>query len=94
MQFHTEVLPTVLDLARRYQPDVSFPGKAAIWLSQLAVKYQGCDVKREDVIEEFRAKSGLQLAFVDSRKRLPRDEIVEGLRVSHYWSAGGRRSHG
>ena len=80
VQFHTEVLPTVLDLTRRYQGDAAFPGKAAAWLGQLAVKYRGRAVNRQDVMQEFHAKSGLQLGFIDSRQQLPREEIVRGLR--------------
>ncbi len=79
VRFDLEVLSTVLDLVRRYQPEVSFPGKAAVWLHQLAVKYQGQDVTRDDVIREFHLQSGLKLAFVDNRQQLRREEVIEGL---------------
>jgi len=79
VRFDLEVLATVLDLAHRYQPYAAFPGKAARWLHQLAVKYKGRRVKRDDVIDEFHVKSGLQLAFVDTRGTLRRSDIVEHL---------------
>ncbi|MFO7907221.1 MAG: AAA family ATPase [Pirellulaceae bacterium] len=78
-RFDLEVLPTVLDLARRYQPYAAFPGKAAVWLRQLAVKYKGREVKRDDVIQEFLVKSGLKLAFADTRGQLRREEVVNAL---------------
>jgi ATP-dependent Clp protease ATP-binding subunit ClpA len=39
-RFHLEVLPTVLDLQRRYNRGAAFPGKAATFLRQLAVKHR------------------------------------------------------
>jgi ATP-dependent Clp protease ATP-binding subunit ClpA len=81
VRFAIEVLPTVLDLARRYQRDAAFPGKAARWLGQLAVKFQDRDVTRQDTLEEFRAKSGLELAFLDTGAKLKRQEILAALRT-------------
>jgi ATP-dependent Clp protease ATP-binding subunit ClpA len=40
-RFGLDVLPVVLDLQRRYARGVAFPGKAAAFLRQLAIKYQG-----------------------------------------------------
>ncbi|HEX5268847.1 MAG TPA: AAA family ATPase, partial [Gemmataceae bacterium] len=42
-RFGLDALPTVIDLQRRYARGVAFPGKAATFLRQLAVKYQGGD---------------------------------------------------
>jgi ATP-dependent Clp protease ATP-binding subunit ClpA len=38
-EFELEVLPTVIDLQRRFGRDLAFPGKAATLLHQLAVKH-------------------------------------------------------
>src|SRR5687767_5499790 len=39
-RFHVEVLPTVVDLTRRYVSDAAFPGKAAALLQILASKHK------------------------------------------------------
>ncbi len=79
VQCDLEVLPTVMDLTRRFQPAAAFPGKAATWLTQLAVKYRGRAVQRQDVMQEFHRKSGLQLNFLDTREQLSRQEIARDL---------------
>jgi ATP-dependent Clp protease ATP-binding subunit ClpA len=77
--FATEVFPTVMDLQRRYTRDAVFPGKAALFLQQLAVKFRNERVKREDVLKEFQAKSGLSLNFLNDETRLARQEVSEAL---------------
>src|SRR5262249_42507920 len=57
--FDAESLSTALDLQRRYVRDAAFPGKAAVFLRQVAVKYRHRSVTRADVLDEFHAKSGL-----------------------------------
>ena len=79
-RFGTDVLPVVLDLQRRYAREAEFPGKAVAYLKRLAVKYQDVDVKYPQVIDEFHAQTGLAVTFLDARKRLEREEIVEALR--------------
>jgi ATP-dependent Clp protease ATP-binding subunit ClpC len=79
VRFGLDALPAVLELCRCWQPDAAFPGKAARWLNRLAVKHQAADVSRNTVLDEFRAASGLQVAFADTRARLPREGIVESL---------------
>jgi hypothetical protein len=79
VQFGLEALPTVLDLTRRYQREAAYPGKAARFLGQLAVKYQGREAGRRAVLDEFRAKSGLDTAFLDARARLEREEVIRSL---------------
>ena len=79
-RFALPVLPTVLDLTRRYQRDAAFPGKAVDWLRQLAAKHPNREVTRRDALEEFRIKSGLDLAFLDSEQRLARDDVLTALR--------------
>lgn len=79
-RFDLEVLPTVLELTRRYQRDAAYPGKAALWLTRLAVKSQDRDVDRPAVLAEFQATSGLKTGFLDVRTRLRRSEVAAALR--------------
>jgi ATP-dependent Clp protease ATP-binding subunit ClpC len=72
-----DVLPTVLDLQRRYNREASFPGKAASFLKQLANKFQNETIRRENVLQEFEAKSGMKVAFLDDRAKLERSEITK-----------------
>lgn len=76
-RFALDALPSVLDLQRRYNREASFPGKAASFLKQIANKFQDKEISREDVLREFEAKSGLQVAFLDDRKKLEKAEIIE-----------------
>ena len=78
--FELEVLPTVLALQRRYAREEAFPGKAADFLQQLALKNRDCTLTRADVLEEFHARSGLSVSFLDERVRLEREDIVAGLK--------------
>ncbi len=77
--FAIEVLPAVLDLERRYVRDAAFPGKAAAFLNQLAVKYRNIGILREAVLEEFHAKSGLRMTFLSNRASLERWDVIEAI---------------
>jgi ATP-dependent Clp protease ATP-binding subunit ClpA len=94
-RFDLEALPTVLDLQRRYARAEAFPGKAARFLRQLAVKHRGVGRPREGaadekadptavtraaVLAEFQAQSGLALPFLDTRVKLERRQVLEELR--------------
>lgn len=76
LEFSIDALPTVLDLQRRYHREASFPGKAASFLKQLANKYERQTIGRAEVLREFEAKSGMQVAFLDDRAKLDRAEIT------------------
>jgi ATP-dependent Clp protease ATP-binding subunit ClpC len=78
-QFDLDVLPTVIDLQRRYIRDAVFPGKASIFMKRLGVKYRNAQINREKVLEEFQAKSGLSVAFLDERVELKRKDVIEAL---------------
>jgi ATP-dependent Clp protease ATP-binding subunit ClpA len=80
VRFALDVLPSVLELSRCWQPDAAFPGKAAVWLNRLAVKHQSAPAGRDNVLEELHATSGLQVNFVDTQARLPREEMLANLR--------------
>ena len=76
-QFDLDSLPTALDLQRRYNREASFPGKAASFLRQIAKKFQDSKIRRENILQEFEAKSGLKVAFLDDRSKLDRAEITK-----------------
>jgi ATP-dependent Clp protease ATP-binding subunit ClpA len=78
-RFSLDVLPVVHDLQRRYARGVAFPGKAAGFLRQLAVKFAGKEVSRDDALREFHLRSGVALGFLDRRVRLERREVLEAL---------------
>jgi DNA polymerase III delta prime subunit len=77
--FEPEVLPTAINIQHRYVKDAVFPGKAAYFLRQLAIKYRNSRISRNDLLAEFQAKSGLSLAFLDDNTKLSRKEIIEAL---------------
>jgi ATP-dependent Clp protease ATP-binding subunit ClpC len=77
-RFQLDSLPAALDLQRRYVRDAAFPGKAAVFLRQLAVKYRGEDIDRESVLAEFRAKSGLAPWFIGDHA-ISRSTVIDSL---------------
>lgn len=78
-RFHPDVLPTVIDLTRRYVSDAAFPGKAARLLQSLATKHKLGEVTRAAALEEFSARSGLSLNFLDDRSELDYAHVIEAL---------------
>jgi ATP-dependent Clp protease ATP-binding subunit ClpA len=78
-RFELDVLPTAMDLQRRYVRDLSMPGKAAGFLGQLGLKYRGRDVTRGDALAEFGAKSGLAVGFLDTAAKLARETVMGSL---------------
>lgn len=76
-RFGLDVLPTALDLQRRYNREASFPGKAASFLKQIANKFQDAEISRAEVLREFEAKSGLKVAFLDDCEKLEKSGIIE-----------------
>lgn len=78
-RFHADVLPTVIDLTRRYVSDAAFPGKAARLLQSLAAKQKQGTVTRAEALGEFSARSGLSVSFLDDRAELNYAQVLEGL---------------
>jgi DNA polymerase III delta prime subunit len=81
-RFELDVLPTIVDLQRRYVRDAAFPGKGAAFLHQLAVKFQNKrdePVTRAAALAEFHLRSGLAVTFLDRQARLARKEVLESL---------------
>ncbi|HYG74076.1 MAG TPA: AAA family ATPase [Planctomycetota bacterium] len=79
MRFDLDCLPTIIDLQRRYVRDIVFPGKAASFMRQLAVKSSNGAVRRVSVLSEFQNKSGLSMNVLDQKRKLTREEIIEGI---------------
>src|SRR6266545_564239 len=80
-EFELSVVPTVCDLHRRLERDAAFPGKAAGSLRRLAVRFAGARIGRDQALDEFHNRSGLDLAFLDHGMALSRRLIVDGLRA-------------
>ena len=78
--FEPDVLPAVMDVQRRYVRDAEFPGKGAAFLNQLALTHRRATVTRDSVHEQFHEQTGLALALLDGRRKLPRADILGALR--------------
>lgn len=78
-KFDLDVIPTVLELTRRYDRESAFPGKAAKQLQELAVKHSRKTIGRKTVLDEFRVRTGFREGFVDSNVAFDRREIQEML---------------
>lgn len=79
-RFDPGVIPAVVDLQARYVRDSAFPGKAAGFLRQLAARYRRKEIGRAETLDEFKAVSGLSVAFLDERIRLERATITDALK--------------
>ncbi|MFO0876425.1 MAG: AAA family ATPase [Gemmataceae bacterium] len=77
--FDLDVLPTVLDLTRRYLRHLAFPGKGALALRRLAVKHREHRIFRHTALREFHEQSGLALSLLDGQRKLERAVLVEEL---------------
>ncbi len=80
--FALDVLPVVLEFTRRYQRELAYPGKAIRWLRDLAIKFRGGSIDRQESLTQFQAKTGIRTALADGATKLRRDEIVANLSVS------------
>jgi ATP-dependent Clp protease ATP-binding subunit ClpA len=78
-RFHPDVLPTVIELTRRYVSDAAFPGKAARLLQSLAAKHNMGTVTRAEALGEFSAGSGLSVSFLDDRAELNYAQVLGAL---------------
>lgn len=78
-QFELDVLPTVMDLARRFSREQAFPGQPALMLHALASRNPHKTITRQIVLEDFESQSGLKVAFLDATQRLRREDIIAGI---------------
>ncbi|MBZ0135403.1 MAG: AAA family ATPase [Planctomycetes bacterium] len=81
-RFGHDVLPTALDLTRRYQREIAMPGKVAGFLAQLANKHRDAGITRLHVLYEFEARSGLRVSFLDENARMFREQVDRDLRAT------------
>lgn len=77
-KFELDVLPTVVDLMRRHVRDTAFPGKAASFLRRIAIKHRDCEINRLLTLNEFQARNGLALWFIE-KTQLSRANVIQKL---------------
>ncbi len=77
-QFEIDVLPTILELTRRYEPNHAYPGKAARLLERLATRDER-KIDRNTVLEEFHRQSGYDTRLLDRHVRLTREDVADQL---------------
>ncbi|MBI4864233.1 MAG: ATP-dependent Clp protease ATP-binding subunit [Candidatus Riflebacteria bacterium] len=77
-QFWHDALPMAVDLQRRHARHLSFPGKAALFLQQLALK-DIRPIRRQDVLDHFRVRTGLSMEFLDDRIEMDPEGIRKAL---------------
>lgn len=75
-----EALACLLELQRRFVRDAAFPGKAATVLRHMGARLAGATIGREQVMEDFSARTGLVLDLLDEGRRLERARVVQELR--------------
>ena len=78
--FYPDVIPTVVDLQRRYARHQAFPGKGVSFLNAVAAKYGKATLRRNEVLETFHSRSGLAPLFTDEQQSLSRHQIEDELR--------------
>jgi len=87
-QIAPEMVPTAVDLARRYLPYRAFPGKVIRLLEELRVAH---DTERDalgmgrvlgdgELYSSFAWATGIPLALVDDTRALSRDDVIKHLR--------------
>lgn len=73
--FAVDVVPTVIELTRRYERDAALPGKAARLFKELALRNTGRAVSREAVLEDYQRRTGLQTGFLDANATFSRADM-------------------
>ncbi|QEG20872.1 AAA family ATPase [Mariniblastus fucicola] len=74
--FDPDALPTVIQLQRQYGGAQRFPGKAVRFLKQIGIKLGYRQIRRNEVLQEMAATSGIQLPMVDDQQTLLRKDVV------------------
>ena len=80
--FSADSLPSVIQLQRQYIRGASFPGKAARFIRQLAVKFTKGRVDRDSVLNEFCNSAGISNFLVDQQVTVRREDIIADLKKS------------
>ena len=87
-QIDPAMVPTAVDLARRYLPYRAFPGKAVRLLEELRVAHdaarsatgEGKVLGDAELYAAFSWATGIPIALLDETKAISRDEVVAQLR--------------
>ncbi|HEU0031538.1 MAG TPA: AAA family ATPase [Kofleriaceae bacterium] len=87
-QIAAAVVPTAVELARRYLPYRAFPGKAVRLLEELRVAHDaGRDARgtgrllgEPELFVAFSQSTGIPVALLADERSLPRDEVIAALR--------------
>ena len=87
-QIAPAMVPTAVDLARRYLPYRAFPGKAIRLLEELRVAHdterdaegRGKVLGESELYASFAWATGIPLALVDDSRALSRDDVIAHLR--------------
>jgi ATP-dependent Clp protease ATP-binding subunit ClpC len=87
-QIAPDMVPTAVDLARRYLPYRAFPGKAVRLLEELRVahdadrdaKGEGKQLGTRELYASFSWATGIPLALLDDQRAIGRDEVIAQLR--------------
>ena len=87
-QIAPEMVPTAVDLARRYLPYRAFPGKVIRLLEELRVAHdtdrdaegRGKLLGDSELFSSFAWATGIPLALVDDSRALSRDDVIKQLR--------------
>ena len=79
--FELNALPAILQLQRQYVRDGVFPGKAARFIQQIAVKRHHSRISRNDVLNEFSHSTGISFSIIDDQWKFDRDAAIVSLRT-------------
>jgi ATP-dependent Clp protease ATP-binding subunit ClpC len=87
-QIAMELVPTAVDLARRYLPYRAFPGKVVRLLEELRVAHdadrdpegRGKRLGNRELYASFSWATGIPIALLDDQRAISRDEVVASLR--------------
>jgi ATP-dependent Clp protease ATP-binding subunit ClpC len=87
-QIDPEMVPTVVDLARRYLPYRAFPGKAVRLLEELRVAHDstrdesgaGRKLGASELYAAFSWATGIPIALLDDQRAIASEEVIAQLR--------------
>lgn len=79
VSFAVDVVPTVIELTRRYERDAALPGKAARLLKELALRHAGGSVSRDATLVDYQRRTGLQTGFLDANATFSRADMRKQL---------------
>lgn len=78
-RFDFTAIPKIIQLQRQYNRQASFPGKAAKFVKELAVKNPSREINHQVVLNEFADANGIDVTMLDDDSILKRESVVENL---------------